>query len=535
MSAGTRQARSICTTVRAIFLGLIRWAERSVAGAFLLGITFARARPTHLRRGCELTVLAAVLVGVVADGVVPELACLRVAAAVVATVGFAAAIALFARLDDAVTALVPRNRRDTRVRQETVRVDAVASQGRAYVADRARAEVADASARGRVHKISLTGVALVPAERTTLLSRDRGAVVARPRRTIVHGTEGVAGLVCDDLPLPVGPNNDVGSTDAFVVSAQSYVGLGILHARLAKPGQAYGRSGATVGQKGPMRVAILSVSTPLREEIEPILDGDILRAREIPWRGRRRRAGTALFAHGQVAQTKADVEGRLVQIRGRVDLADDVGSCRVGRVERVRVGAVRGDADERHLPRARTADRLADGRPKVDAGRVATQDRVDLTLSQERTGRRHPPEAGVSFQHATVDGVIRADVEFQPIRFAGEILADRPSKLAMRGIIVDGVRVAGNDDIFVVGIFGVGIELVLRLHVAGSQLQMVIVVHDGKGSVEQRSDPISSKHDPRGADMDPRAVFILQPALSPEDLVVGTSYRLRPRDGPTLV
>lgn len=116
LSAGTLQA---VATVLAIRLRLVVWTVRRITGTFFLGITGARARTANGLCGGELAVLAAVLIGIVADGIVDEFAGLWIAAAVASTACRAAAVALFVTFDDAVAAGLPGYGGNTTIVGET--------------------------------------------------------------------------------------------------------------------------------------------------------------------------------------------------------------------------------------------------------------------------------------------------------------------------------------------------------------------------------------------------------------------------------
>lgn len=75
------------TTALSIGLGLVLGTVRASAVASLLGIAVTSAGAADCVGGCELAAAAAVLVGIVTDGVALELAGLRVTALVVATPG----------------------------------------------------------------------------------------------------------------------------------------------------------------------------------------------------------------------------------------------------------------------------------------------------------------------------------------------------------------------------------------------------------------------------------------------------------------
>lgn len=100
----TRRASESVATVGTIGLCLVFGAIRRGARASFLWIAGAdRGAADGIGRG-ELAVAAAVLVGIVTDGIVDELARLWVAACVVFATRLATTVALLVAFDDAVTA-----------------------------------------------------------------------------------------------------------------------------------------------------------------------------------------------------------------------------------------------------------------------------------------------------------------------------------------------------------------------------------------------------------------------------------------------
>ena len=209
------RARQATGTALAVGRRHIRRAGGIGAGAGLLGIAAAGAGAADGAGGGEVAAAAAVFVGVVADGAGVELARRRVAALVGAAAGGPAAVAVFAFLHDAVAALVARDGGDALVVGEAGRLDAVAQQGRADVADGAGAEGGDAGAGGGVHDELGAGVAGGAAEGAALLRADRFAVRAGLSVAVVHGAEGVPGFVRDHLPFRRGAGDHVGPADCF--------------------------------------------------------------------------------------------------------------------------------------------------------------------------------------------------------------------------------------------------------------------------------------------------------------------------------
>ena len=90
--------------VLAIRRSFVWWTVATIAWTDLLRITLALTGPAYAALSFELTILTAVLVCIVTNGTGAEGASRGIAAGVVATACSAAAVALFALLDDAVAA-----------------------------------------------------------------------------------------------------------------------------------------------------------------------------------------------------------------------------------------------------------------------------------------------------------------------------------------------------------------------------------------------------------------------------------------------
>ena len=144
---------------------------------------------------CELAVFATIIVGVVAYGVVLELACCRVTALVISASGCAAAIAVFALFNDTVATLLAGDCSDALVVCQACCLHAVTANGRANVADGARREFRNALAGGRVHNILLAGITSRGAERTTLLRTDGCFVCTSLGGAVVDGSKSMASFM----------------------------------------------------------------------------------------------------------------------------------------------------------------------------------------------------------------------------------------------------------------------------------------------------------------------------------------------------
>lgn len=166
------RARQAITAIAAIRRSDITGACWRASSADFLWVTIASRSTADGSVGSELAIFAAVLVAIVADGVVLELACRGIAATVIATSRFTTAVAILAFFDNAVAALLARDGGDALVGGEALCVDAVAAHGSADVADTARGEVGDAFRSGRVHDVLFAGIAGAGAKRAALLSSD---------------------------------------------------------------------------------------------------------------------------------------------------------------------------------------------------------------------------------------------------------------------------------------------------------------------------------------------------------------------------
>lgn len=165
LARSTLQAVSTSCAIVGVLVG--RTGGR-VAGAYFLRVTIAVAFAADSALGSELTVAAAVLVGVIADCVVLELTSARVAAVVIATTFFAATIAVFIAFYDAVTTLLTGDGLDVFVVAQAVGLDTVLADGTANVSNTARGKILDTLPTGRVHDVLAASIASVCTEGTAL-------------------------------------------------------------------------------------------------------------------------------------------------------------------------------------------------------------------------------------------------------------------------------------------------------------------------------------------------------------------------------
>jgi len=122
----TGTSKSITAAIT-IWLGLVFRTVGAGSAASLLGIAFANTGPTHSARGGELTVTAAVFVGVIADSVAPEFARSRVAATVATAACCSTTIALLIAFDDTVATGLTGDGADSPIVSEAAGFDTVAS------------------------------------------------------------------------------------------------------------------------------------------------------------------------------------------------------------------------------------------------------------------------------------------------------------------------------------------------------------------------------------------------------------------------
>jgi hypothetical protein len=163
----------VITTICAIGLGRIGWTLPACARTGLLGIALPGTSTADGLGGGELTAATAIFVGIVADGPFGESASRGIAARVASATFHTATVAVFALLDDTITALLSSDEGHFAVVGQTLSVDRVPVQSAANVADRAWREVFDARRGGRIHDESATGIAGIGRIRATSLRIDK--------------------------------------------------------------------------------------------------------------------------------------------------------------------------------------------------------------------------------------------------------------------------------------------------------------------------------------------------------------------------
>ena len=155
-----------------------------------------------------------------------------------------------------------------------------------------------------------------------------------------NSTEVMPNLMGNDLPLGTTPGRDSGTGhDRRAVPRRG------LLAERREPGDTDFRSRRTATHEVPQARAVVALlSAPLREDREPIVEGDVLRAGYVP-RCIRGGCTRALgFVDLQLDDAEADLERCLVQRAGRVPVRDDRLRRVLRRAIAVSVLAVRSDA-----------------------------------------------------------------------------------------------------------------------------------------------------------------------------------------------
>jgi hypothetical protein len=199
----------------AIVLVLVFGTVGCASGTGLLGIALADTGAADGAGGGKLAASAAVLVGIVADGIVLELACAGITALIVATALLATAVAFLVTFDNAVSTGLACDGSHVPVVAEARRLDTLASKSRADVANGAGGETSNSISGGGIHNKTFTSIALVGAERTALLSVDKIRVSALIGRTVMDGAVSVACFVSNNLPFGAGADDHVGSSDGL--------------------------------------------------------------------------------------------------------------------------------------------------------------------------------------------------------------------------------------------------------------------------------------------------------------------------------
>lgn len=109
----------VTATRGSVIFELVNGAGAGVSCARLGNVAYTCAGSADSICGCILAFTATTVVGVVADGIILEFACLRVAARIITAALHAATIALFAGFDDAIAASTAADSDDSAIVGET--------------------------------------------------------------------------------------------------------------------------------------------------------------------------------------------------------------------------------------------------------------------------------------------------------------------------------------------------------------------------------------------------------------------------------
>jgi hypothetical protein len=142
-----------------------------------------------------LTIRTAILVRVVADCVILELAGRCITASIVATRLDATAVTFFSLFDDPIATLTAADGNDSTICCQAIGLDAVSSESRADIAYGTGAEISDTGTCRRIHNVSALGITSGAAQRTALLSIDCGSVRTGGTVAIVDGSKDMTTFV----------------------------------------------------------------------------------------------------------------------------------------------------------------------------------------------------------------------------------------------------------------------------------------------------------------------------------------------------
>lgn len=287
----------------AVILVCVTGAGTRVSGAGLGNVAGICARAADRVGGCKLTAGATAVVGVIADGVVLELACLWVTASIATAVFLAATVTVFAGFDDAVAALAAADSHDSAVVGEAGGLDTVATNGGADVADGAFRKGCHAWVCVRVHDELGLRITSRRCQWATL-GRDFQMTSTCRRITIMNCSKCVSGLVGEDLPCrALVADHNIRARHGVAIARGDNVGV----AQSTHPGNADLLASRAAGHQGPVGVAVRVTCTPLGELVQS--PGHISAiAANIPREGCSGRRGARLVVHSEIAQPDRDVE-----------------------------------------------------------------------------------------------------------------------------------------------------------------------------------------------------------------------------------
>lgn len=500
----TREARIVIAARSSVVEVRVAGARRRGTRALFLGIAQSRASAANgARRGERAGIGAALFISGIANRVRRVFARLGIAARVSGTSLLATTVAVFARLNDTVAALLARNNGNVLVLHEAsvgLPVD-----GGAHISDAAGGERLDTAAGRGVHDELATGITAVGAQGAASLNPSI-ARIACLVGAVVNGAKGVPDFVRDDLPLGWGADDDVGRRNRLVRRRIApFVGARPLLADLAEPRETYGAIRGTRGEQSPESVGILGAASPLRKLAKTVRDCETVAAGHVPGRGVAGSGGAICLENGDILETEGNVKGALVHSRRRVDLLDDVLAQLLVRVKLLSVVAVRGNAKEGNLSRLGAPGSRSNVGDKVDASTAAAGSTI--SLAAKKGGGRHLAKITGGARLEAVVGV-----EHEVISSAGGKAKQLalPKLFTMRLPVFHHVRVAPEDHVLVAGLEArlsgwarEGVFGVLQLDVVGNGLDMVVIAMQAESALEYGVFAIAAKGDSRPAAIHP--------------------------------
>lgn len=168
LAAGTAEALVFVAARGSVIFIFVFWAGAGVSRAFLGNVAGAGAGAADGIGGCELALVAAAVVGIIAHGSGLVLAGRGVTAGVVAATLVATTVAVLAGLDDTVSALAAADRHDALVLGETGGFDAVLADGGTDISNCARRELGHGITGIWVHDVFRIGIASRRTQRAAL-------------------------------------------------------------------------------------------------------------------------------------------------------------------------------------------------------------------------------------------------------------------------------------------------------------------------------------------------------------------------------
>jgi hypothetical protein len=129
----------------------------------------------------------------------------------------------------------------------------------------------------------------------------------------MHGSHRMSNLVSNDFPFSRSPSNYIRTADErAILRVRTRLSL----TELTQPCQADRSTRFTRCEECPERQRVVRpLPSPLRKEVETVLNGRVAAARNVPLGRIRWGSWTARLAHNKLRQSKRNVEGLLVKIR----------------------------------------------------------------------------------------------------------------------------------------------------------------------------------------------------------------------------